>query len=235
MIRTVVIGGEPFTYELTRKRVKNINLRVRRDGSIAVSCNPRVPITEVEKFIAANAGFIARAVQKTKQREMNTVRPVFLSDGDTVKVFGREYIVRIAQYPRNMVLLTETEVLIGVKDKTDGKLPTAVYERWRKKILREKVLEMCRSYYPFFEEKGVKWPLEIRFRTMKSRWGSCIPKKGILTFNYNLFEAPYEAAEYVVVHEFSHFLEANHSASFYRIVGSVLPDYKKRRSMLSEY
>lgn len=34
-------GG--ITYTLTRRRVRNINLRVRADGSVAASASPRVP------------------------------------------------------------------------------------------------------------------------------------------------------------------------------------------------
>ena len=37
MLRTVMAGGLPLTYELTIKKVKNCNLRERPDGSVAVS------------------------------------------------------------------------------------------------------------------------------------------------------------------------------------------------------
>ena len=40
-VRTVDCGGRTVTYTLTRKRVKNLNLRVRPDGSVAVSAAQR--------------------------------------------------------------------------------------------------------------------------------------------------------------------------------------------------
>ena len=69
---------------------------------------------------------------------------------------------------------------------------------------------------------------------MKSRWGSCNPGKGILTFNTQLMYAPPECIEYVVVHEFAHFLQPNHSALFYNEVAAVLPDWKDRRKKLGD-
>jgi predicted metal-dependent hydrolase len=43
---------------------------------------------------------------------------------------------------------------------------------------------------------------------------------------------PEAAREYVVVHELAHLVEMNHSKRFYKIIESVLPDYKERKRML---
>ena len=45
---------------------------------------------------------------------------------------------------------------------------------------------------------------------------------------------PPEILDYVVVHELAHRKEMNHSARFWAIVESVLPDYKERRQWLKE-
>ena len=46
--------------------------------------------------------------------------------------------------------------------------------------------------------------------------------------------APPECIEYVVVHEFAHFFQPNHSALFYNEVAAVLPDWKDRRKKLRD-
>lgn len=56
--------------------------------------------------------------------------------------------------------------------------------------------------------------------------------KNILTFNVHLMEYPLPAAEYVVAHEFTHFLQANHSARFYEELARYMPDYKQRERIL---
>lgn len=93
------------------------------------------------------------------------------------------------------------------------------------------IVLFCEKAYPYFALKNVSCP-EIKFRKMTSRWGSCNPSKGILTFNTNLMYAPPECVEYVVWHEFTHFLQANHSKAFYTELEKVCPDWKICRKKL---
>lgn len=74
----------------------------------------------------------------------------------------------------------------------------------------------------------------ISIREQKTRWGSC-SSKGNLNFNWRLIFAPEEVLDYIVVHELAHRKEMNHSPAFYRIVESVLPDYKKEQKWLREH
>ena len=73
-----------FTYEgrrypviLERKRVKNINLHVRTDGSIYVSAAPRVPESVILDFLQKNAARIAPASDRIREKRQQQV----LSDG----------------------------------------------------------------------------------------------------------------------------------------------------------
>lgn len=71
----------------------------------------------------------------------------------------------------------------------------------------------------------------ITITSAKTRFGSC-SSKGNISYSWRLMLYPEPAREYVVVHELAHLVEMNHSARFYRIVESVLPDYKERKRML---
>jgi len=97
--------------------------------------------------------------------------------------------------------------------------------------IREVVLAICERVYPYFAKKGIAYP-KIKFRKMVSRWGSCQVLKGILTFSTNLVYVPQQCVEYVVLHEFTHFLQANHSDKFYAELAKVCPDWKMRRKEL---
>ena len=69
----------------------------------------------------------------------------------------------------------------------------------------------------------------ITVREQKTRWGSCSSRRN-LNFNWRLLLAPDEIVDYVVVHELAHLREMNHSAKFYAIIESILPDYKTGRT-----
>lgn len=65
-------------------------------------------------------------------------------------------------------------------------------------------------------------------------WGSCHRDKK-LTFNYRLAMAPVEVIDYLIVHELCHIVHMNHDRSFWRLVGSILPDYKKSQDYLMKH
>ena len=58
--------------------------------------------------------------------------------------------------------------------------------------------------------------------------------RGILTFNTGLVHADAECIEYVVVHEFCHFLHPDHSPAFHADMTRLMPDWKQRKKRLNE-
>ena len=74
---------------------------------------------------------------------------------------------------------------------------------------------------------------KIAYRNMTSRWGSCRKQTQRLTFNTRLGGADESMIEYVVVHELCHLIYADHSARFWALVASCLPDCKQRQIALN--
>ena len=73
----------------------------------------------------------------------------------------------------------------------------------------------------------------VTLREMTSRWGSCRKQTRRLTFNTRLGGADESMIEYVVVHELCHLIYADHSARFWALVASCLPDCKQRQIALN--
>ena len=89
--------------------------------------------------------------------------------------------------------------------------------------------ERVKHYAPLI---GVDYG-RITIRNQRSRWGSC-SSKGNLNFNCLLMEMPDEIIDSVVVHELCHLTHMNHSKEFWKLVESVIPDYKLKRKWLKE-
>lgn len=91
---------------------------------------------------------------------------------------------------------------------------------------------MSDKVYPAFAQVlGGKKPV-IKVRDMSTRWGVCFYKRGQITFALQLYNMPPAAQIYVVVHEYCHFLQPNHSPAFWAEVEKLLPDWKARRELL---
>lgn len=74
-------------------------------------------------------------------------------------------------------------------------------------------------------------PRMIRIKRMRSRWGSCGPR-GDINLNWILAFMPPEILEYVVFHELCHLRHRDHSAAFWSLVATRIPDWRRRRDWL---
>lgn len=77
-------------------------------------------------------------------------------------------------------------------------------------------------------------PKSIEIVESRTKWGSCSSDKK-LTFNYRLAMAPIEVIDYVIIHELCHLHHMNHDRSFWRRVGSMMPDYKDKEAYLARH
>ena len=76
---------------------------------------------------------------------------------------------------------------------------------------------------------------KLRLRKMTTRWGVCNVKTHVITLNTELITKDIGCLDYVIYHELSHLIEANHSKKFWAIVEENCPDYKKWRKLTNKY
>ena len=70
---------------------------------------------------------------------------------------------------------------------------------------------------------------------MSSRWGVCNVKSKNITLNSELIKRDIKYLDYVIVHELSHLIYANHSRSFWNLVEENCPNYKEIRKEMKEF
>ena len=233
MIKTINLNGREIRYNLECKNVKNINLRIKADQSINISASVRVSDSVIEEFLRAKAEYILKALDHYAEIAKYAPKPKQYVDGESFKILGHDRRLRVVQGKRNTIESDESYITLMVKDPADLELKKKTMDRWMKNYCKEILLAVCESVYPKFQKYGVPFP-ELRFRNMVSRWGSCQPKRKILTFNIALIEAPLSCIEYVVTHEFTHFLQPNHSKKFYGQLVMFMPDWQERKKVLEK-
>ena len=233
MRKSIDLGIRKIEYELERKPVKNINLRIKSDRTVFVSAADDISDEVIEKFLFSKAEYICSALKHYEEIAKYSPKPKQYIDGETFKVFGREQRLIVREGKKNSVTSDESYITLTVKDFDNFSLKKKTMDRWLQGRCRETVQAICEAVYPKFQKYGVEFP-QIRFREMVSRWGSCQPKRKILTFNYALIDAPITCIEYVVTHEFVHFMHPNHSKKFYIQLAMFMPDWEKRKKVLEK-
>lgn len=230
MIKEIKLGGTAVEYELTKKSVKNINLRVLPDGKIKVSAPRRVSEKTVESFIKSKEAFILKALESRAVRR--AIRPESFSEGEEFFALGEKCSLHF-ESGKGTEFLSGGILTLYVKENT-AEAHRKAYEKWEKALAEKACAPYIEKAMRDFASYGIKVP-SVSFRRMVSRWGSCQTRDAKITLNVYLASVPAECIEYVIYHEFTHLLEANHSEAFYRKLAVFIPDWKQKRNILKKY
>ena len=223
------MGGRSLSYECVRKKVKNVNIRICPNGSISVSAPNAVPFYRIEEILRAREGFILRAVDQSLAREREKRASYACEEGASVPLLGREYTVRITD--RGTSRIAGDELILVLKKTEDPEKRKEALKRFAEKELRAYAMETFAKVHRLFE--GAAPMPELKLRVMRARWGSCRPKTAVITLNTRLAFYPKAYIDYVIMHEFTHFLHANHSSAFWNALSERMPDWAERKKALN--
>ena len=235
MQRRVKTEKGEISYEISRKSVKNINLRVKRDGSVCLSIPYFVAYKQADEFVARNADFIFSALKKISRK----------AEKDPYTTFYLGEKLKIAAVPSNkrggeliggclLLYLPEKGGGDGGSLQSAEDLQTAALMLWQKSQAERVFKEALDKAYERFAEKGLIIPYpRLVIRAMTTRWGSCTAAKKKVTLSLQLIEKPFACIEYVACHELAHFLVQNHSDRFYRVMDTVLPEHRSLKKVLN--
>ena len=231
--RRVVVENQEICYLLERKNVKNLNLRIRKDGRVFVSANEMVPCEEIDEFIRSKASYILKAIDHFHEMEQYRPQPKQYVSGETFYIQGRGLRLQVSQAEEDTISSDGVFIFLEVKDANDIDKKQRIVTRFLDQQCKEVFMEIMEELYPLFQKYGVEKPM-LRIRDMETRWGSCLTTKHIITLNKRLLEAPRNCIEYVVMHELCHFIHPNHSKNFYTFLTMLMPDWKDRKKTLDQ-
>ena len=231
--RSVIVEGREICYQLERKHVKNLNLRVRKDGSVFASANEMVPCEEVELFVHSKASYILKAIDHFHEMEQYKPQPKQYVSGETFYIQGRGLRLQISQAQKDAISSDGVYIFLETKDINDVEKKRRLVTHFLDQECKTVFGEAMEDLYPLVKKYGIEKPI-LRIRDMETRWGSCLTKKRIITLNKRLLEAPRNCIEYVVMHELCHLIYPNHSKQFYSFLTMLMPDWKERKDYLDK-
>ena len=223
------MGGRKISYECVRKKVKNVNIRVRPDGTLFVSAPTALAYARIEEILAQKQSFILRAMDAAQERIRKKRLDYACDDGSRVAFLGKEYTLRFTGAGTSRI--EGEEIILALRKTEDPEKRKDALRRFAEKELRAYALNAFGRFHPLFAQ-ATPMP-ELKLRVMRARWGSCRPKSAVITLNTRLCFYPRELVDYVILHEFTHFLHANHSSAFWSALAENLPDWAERKAKLN--
>lgn len=219
--------GSGISYELTRKPVKNINLRVKEDGTLRISANSRVSVARIESFIISEQGFIKKALARISERAVRT--PL---SNEKVRWLGGEYPVHIIASSRECAVLEPQEIRVFTRRTTPEEI-SSLLQGWLSDSFAALCRELNSEVRSALLSRGLTPPpTVVTIKDMKSRWGSCAWAKGHISINIRLAAYPRETVLSVFWHEYAHYWHHDHSERFYAFLTGNFPEYRKWNSLL---
>ncbi len=217
-------------YEVHRKKVKNINLRIRPNMEIYISAPMNLHSDYIENFIRSKEKWIKQVLQKIEEAKQNQLPSQYLS-GEKHKYLGKEYELEVKQGNSNRVSIKEGKIILtvisNIFENSDEK--KKVMEKWYFENAQKVFVNAIQKWLEILDESIEK----LSIKPMKSRWGSCNYVKRYINLNTELIKRTQFEIEYVVLHELTHLKYPNHGKGFYRYIENYMPNYKMAEKMLN--
>lgn len=200
-----------YDVDIIRKNNKNIYIRVK-GNRIVVTCNYFTGNRQIKKLIEDNYDSIIKMIGKQEKR---------LKNQNDFYLFGKYYDIIFDESIKFEII----DDKIYVRDEK-------VFNKWLSNYI-EKTFSFHLKYWFDIYEEDIPVP-NLKIRKMKTRWGVCNIENHNVTLNSELYRYDIECLDYVIVHELSHFIEANHSSNFWLQVSKYCPNYREIRKKLRD-
>lgn len=213
----IIIDSHKIEYDVTYKHMKSISMRVR-GGRLCISAPYYTPQSLIEDNILRYKHKLLPQIL-----EYNPYA-IYKQDG-YVDIFDQRYFICLRDVHQNVCQIHGQNIYVY-----HSSIQQCV-ELYLKKILLDYIEEKIIGYLAY--DFDLPMPT-IEIKKYKGRWGSCYYQEQKVTFNLSLVHLEKDLIDYVIVHELTHFLQANHSPQFYQEIEKRMPQYKQRIKRLKE-
>lgn len=228
MVSQLQLGD--LTVEVVLKDIKNVHLSVYPPtGRVKVTAPSRMRLDTIRAFVISKLDWIKRQQEKLRGQARETPRDYL--DRESHYLWGKRYLLKVVEAETApAVTLTHSQMHLQVRPGTDGERKQAIVEAWYRDQLRA-------ALPPLAAKWGALMGVEVaRFyvQRMRTRWGTCNPRRRSIRLNTELAKKPRECLEYILVHEMVHLLEPSHNARFVRLMDHFMPKWRHFRERLNQ-
>ena len=201
-------------YDIHRKKVKNINLRINQNMEVYISAPLNLHSSYIDIFIRSKEDWIKKVLNRIEDVKSKQTQYEYKT-GEIHKLIGREYSLIVKQGNIDRVNLSKDtgEIILVTKNESIEN---------KKKIMDKWYYDCAKRIFPDVMEKWLKILGEtiehLSIKPMKTRWGSCNYNKRYINLNTELIKrTPFE----------------NQGKGFYNYVENYMPNYKEAEKLLN--
>jgi predicted metal-dependent hydrolase len=208
---TLYIDNSELTYRIRYSmKAKYLRLQIDHSTGLVVVIPRGFKLEEAEKFIFKKREWILKHLKAVPLTEEYTYLGEKIGIKQTYDLF----------LSRHSISFTKSILLIESPSGSSENIKI-IYNAWlrhrAKNYLPARTQTLALQHNFTFKQ--------VTIRNQKTRWGSC-SASGNISLNHRLMKYRKELIDYVIIHELCHLKEMNHSNKFWKLVESIVPDYK---------
>lgn len=226
--KNLVLGNTNFSLAIKRsqRRRRTVALVVEAPDQLSICVPQNTQFITIEKILKRRARWIFRKAAdiaefvrfKTKKEKLN---------GSSIYYLGRHYRLRFTDKEdiQQKCKLNGSWLEINSSSATYLNIIINWYKLQAKRIINQRALFWCEKFNVKFKQ--------LIISDQKKRWGSC-SADNVIRINWRIITATLFQIDYVIAHELCHILHKDHSEKFWKLLGSIMPDYEKRKNGLKK-
>lgn len=212
-------------YSIVYSKRKTLSIIIERNRSVTVRAPHNTSKELIAKEVEKRKRSILEKINHIQKYPLEKQIKEFVS-GESLLYLGKPYKLYVIDEQIEGVSF-DSKFYIS---KENQKKANSLFKDWYIKKASEIIIPKA-EYIAAQIGVGFK---SINILDLKYRWGSCTPKDNI-HFNWRLIKAPMTVIEYIVVHELTHQLEANHTPEFWNRVRTSFPLFSTAKKWLKDF
>jgi hypothetical protein len=208
-------SNDPFAVRVS-PRARRLTARVHVGGRVEIVVPVGVSAKVVRDFVQRFTPWIDRKVAAMQCH----AEPVALVPQGVEFAFTNErFDVQWHSAPKRSVTLEGGRLVVHAPDDGGAR---HVLQGWLKRAAGERLAPPLMRL-----ANDLNYPVaRVAIRCQRTRWGSC-STRGTVSLNCSLVFLQPEVVRYLFLHELAHTKHMNHSASFWRLVEKLEPEYRR--------
>lgn len=214
-------------YRVVREKRKSFAAEVNPDFLVVIKAPVEAADVQVDAFIHRKTKWINKQLDYFKQFNRPENRQIV--SGGSVLYLGRQYQLIIEKAPwKNAVRVLKNKIYILSSAPQKTEEINAAFQNWllsrAQAVFSERLAECMKSFPTLTTPK-------LNVRKLKKRWGSYL-KQHQIVLNPDLIKASKHSIDYVIFHELCHAFYPNHTAEFYSLLSTKMPDWREVKNKM---
>lgn len=219
---------EDIEFVLDIKSIKNLYIRVKKDGKAYVSVPKRLSQQQIQITLMSHLSWVK--AQLTKLSALPIAPELQYQSGEIHSLWGQSYSLLLETYYKKVQAIVQDDHIIL---QSNGDLTIEQKIKLLDNLYRTEIQKVMPEMIMQWEEKTQVQSSEWRLKKMKTRWGTCNTRAKRIWLNTELAKYPLECLEYVLVHELVHLLERSHNHRFKALMTQFMTDWPVRKKLLN--